>query len=115
MPIDRDLQSAHEGPFRLDVAPLEDGCRLVLAGEFDLAAIEPVHDALERALADRPATLEIDLSALTFMDSSGLRALLEARDRAAAEDVALRLRRGPQEVQRVFALTGLEDELPFVD
>jgi anti-anti-sigma regulatory factor len=50
------------------------------------------------------------------MDSTGLQALLRARERAiTVEGVDLSLRRGPHQVQRVFELTKTVDAFTFVD
>jgi anti-anti-sigma regulatory factor len=50
------------------------------------------------------------------MDSTGLQALLRARERSTSADGAqLMLRRGPHQVQRVFELTKTIDAFTFVD
>jgi anti-anti-sigma factor len=110
-----DIESAHDGPFGLRAFTSGTICRVRLQGEFDLAAVSLVEDALERAYEGDVRVLDIDLAPLTFLDSSGLRVILGARDRAARHGVELRLRRGGETVQRVFAITGLDAELPFVD
>lgn len=115
MAIDHDLDSAHDGPFGLHAARLGDTFRVVLTGEFDLAAVTTVEEAIDHAFDGRTAALEIDLSQLTFVDSSGLRTIVEARDRAASNDVELRLVPGIPAVQRVFQITGLDEVLPFRD
>lgn len=115
MPIDRTSERTTDGPFRLSATQDGRTYRLALAGELDLGAVETVEAALAEAFDADVDVLEIDLSALTFLDSTGLRAILAARDGAAARALDLRLRRGPRKVQRVFALTGLEEGLPFVD
>lgn len=115
MAIEHDIASGHDGPFGLRAAKLGQTYRVTLRGEFDLAAVATVEQALAPAYGGGTRLLEIDLSALTFLDSSGLRAILEARDRAAGSGVELRLVRGVETVQRVFAITGLEQLLPFAD
>ena len=82
---------------------------VVLMGELDIASAE---DALRRvAEAERaaPSLLVIDLSTLTFVDSSGVRVVLVADDhaRAAGRRLAIRLGRGP--ALRVFTALGLVD------
>jgi anti-anti-sigma factor len=63
--------------FDLNVARDERGtCRLTLRGELDLGTAEQ----LERALADAGDDVVLDLRGLTFMDSTGVRMLLEAAD-----------------------------------
>ena len=55
----------------------------------------------------------VDLSELTFMDSTGLQLLLKAYARSQADSNRLSLVRGPERVQRVFQMTGTERLLPF--
>ena len=57
----------------------------------------------------------LDLRGLEFMDSSGLRLVALAERRMGASDRRLVLVRGPEAVQRVFAITRMEDHLTFVD
>lgn len=115
MAIEHDIESAHDGPFGLHAATSGATYRVTLSGEFDLAAVSLVEDALERAYEGEVEVLDIDLAPLTFLDSSGLRVIVGAADRAAVNGVELRLRRGADVVQRVFSITGLESALPFVD
>jgi anti-anti-sigma factor len=82
---------------------------VVLMGELDIASAE---DALRRvAEAERgsPSLLVIDLSTLTFVDSSGVRVVLVADDHArrAGRRLAIRLGKGP--ALRVFSALGLVD------
>lgn len=62
------------------------GPRLVLelVGEHDLSTAGGLRDALDRALAEG-ASVVVDLSAVTFVDSSVIGALVSAHRRAAAE------------------------------
>ncbi len=93
---------------------LRDGERtLVLAGELDLAT-RPLFDAaLSRVARERPARLILDLSEVAFMDSTGLHGVLTAKAMCAASDCELSLMRGSTQVQRLFELSGVLDELAF--
>jgi anti-anti-sigma factor len=89
---------------------------LRLAGELDIASAP----LLERAIAAAQANTEgralvIDLGEVTFMDSTGLRALLGARQVIAEAGRELTLRPGPRQVQRVFELSGTADSFTFED
>ncbi len=55
---------------------------LVLSGELDLASAPMLERELREAEAASPSRLVIDLGGLAFMDSTGLQALLRARERA---------------------------------
>lgn len=90
--------------------------RITLEGELDIATAPEVEAALRDA-ADEPAPgpCVLDLRALTFMDSSGLRAILSANGAARRDGWQLRLVAGPPAVQRVFEICGVTDGLRFVD
>jgi anti-anti-sigma factor len=60
-------------------------------------------------------SIVLDLSALEFMDTTGVRLIIQADARSRADSNRLALLRGPRAVQRVFELTGLLDRLPFAD
>ena len=102
-------------PGNFDVATQRAGGALVVApkGEIDLATVDLVRDAVEQA--HQGEDLVLDLREVGFMDTSGLRYVLELNDRAPREGFALRLVRGPRAVQRVFEVSGLETRLAFVD
>jgi anti-sigma B factor antagonist len=57
----------------------------------------------------------VDLSKLTFLDSTGLRCIVTADERARAEGRRIVIVRGPDAVQRVFTITRLEERLEMVD
>jgi anti-sigma B factor antagonist len=88
---------------------------MALAGELDLSSVAKVQEALRRVEADPPSTLVVDLSKLTFLDSTGLRCIVTADQRARDEGRRVVIVRGPDAVQRVFAITRLEERLEMVD
>jgi anti-anti-sigma factor len=84
---------------------------VVLGGEHDLGTAESVERTL-RAAEDRdPALIAIDLAGCDFIDSTVLRALLHARERAVAGDrrLVLLVPPGPSVVRNVLELSGLAD------
>jgi anti-sigma B factor antagonist len=89
--------------------------RVALVGELDLSTVAKVQEELRRVEASSPATLVVDLSKLTFLDSTGLRCIVTADERARAEGRRIVIVRGPDAVQRVFAITRLEERLEMVD
>lgn len=89
---------------------------IALSGELDVAGAALLEHELERIVADHEASnLVLDLSGLEFMDSTGLRMMVLADERAKAEDRTLSIVRGRPEVQRVFTITRMEERLRFVD
>ncbi len=103
-------------PGNFDVATERLGPALVVAprGEIDLATVDLVREAVERELQTGD-DLVIDFRGVGFMDTSGLRYVLQLHDEARRDGFDLRLVRGPGAVQRVFEVSGLDARLPFVD
>ena len=88
---------------------------VVLTGELDLSTIGKVEQELARVEGAGPATVALDLSRLTFLDSSGLRVIVSADKRARRENRRFVVVRGPDTVQRVFSITRLDQQLDLVD
>jgi anti-sigma B factor antagonist len=88
---------------------------VALVGELDLSTVAKVQEELSRVEAASPATLVVDLSKLTFLDSTGLRCIVTADERARTDGRRIVIVRGPDAVQRVFAITRLEERLEMVD
>jgi anti-anti-sigma factor len=89
--------------------------RLALVGELDIAGAGRVQEELERIERDAPATLVLDLRELAFRDSTGLRTIVAADDRAREQARRLVLVRGSDAVQRVIEMTRLDERLEIVD
>jgi anti-anti-sigma factor len=89
--------------------------RLVLQGELDLSTVSKVEEELRRAEAGEPKVLALDLSQLTFLDSTGLRLIVTADQRAREQGRRLAVVKGPDPVQRVFAITRLDERLEMVE
>jgi anti-anti-sigma factor len=85
-----------------------------LRGELDLAGARVLDESLRAVIDDRPERVVIDLRGLVFMGSAGLHAISMLRHRLGAHS-QLVLVRGPECVQRVFAISGLGETLHFVD
>ena len=86
---------------------------LKLSGELDVAS----SDALERAVEESSDydRLVIDLSDLEFIDSTGLSVLVAAHQQSVADGREFGVVQGPAQVQRLLALTGLEQRLTVAD
>ena len=79
-----------------------------IAGEADLASVEQLRDAIEPHLAPRQ-TIALDLSRLTFLDSSFLGVLVQARGELGDRGGTLLLRNPSETALRVLTLTNLTD------
>lgn len=80
---------------------------IVVRGELDISA-GPILDDAIRDVSD-PGSMTLDLADVTFIDSSGLRSLLNASRRAQAGGGMVRLRGVGPEVQRLLEITGTTD------
>ena len=90
--------------------------RLVnINGELDIATAPRVERALRSVESGQPSRIVVDLRGVKFMDSTGLRVILAADLRARQAGRALELVRGPDNVHRIFGITGLDRRLHFVD
>lgn len=86
-----------------------------LEGELDLETSQELDRQLAAIDAARVKRLVIDLGGVTFMDSRGLSSIVRAHQSAEENGYALVLRRGSNQVQRLFALTGVDERLTFDD
>jgi anti-sigma B factor antagonist len=86
-----------------------------LVGELDLSTVAKVQEELRRVEESRPSTVVLDLSKLKFLDSTGLRCIVTADERAREAGWRMVVVRGPDPVQRVFSITRLEERLEMVD
>lgn len=86
-----------------------DAPSLAVSGDLDLADVEDFVDHARRLLDGGAAVIEIDLGGVTFIDSSGLGALVRVQRAATDAGRRLRLARVPYPVTRILALTGLSD------
>jgi anti-anti-sigma factor len=99
---------------RIETSRADSVAHIRLIGEFDLESADRAEQSLsDESLGD--ARVLLDLRGLEFMDSTGLRVILAADERARRRGTGLVIVRGPATVHRLFVLTGLEDRLTFVD
>jgi anti-sigma B factor antagonist len=92
-----------------------DGAVIVsLAGELDLYNAEEVRKALLDTLADGPEVLVVDLEAVTFIDSTALGVLIEARSRM-EDRGGFRLAAPGLEVRRALEVSGLDRHFVVLD
>lgn len=87
---------------------------VVLDGELDISTYETAEQQVAAAERREPDLLIVDLSRLTFVDSTGVRLVLlvDSRARAAGRRMAIRL--GDGSARRVFSALGLLDKLEVV-
>jgi anti-sigma B factor antagonist len=99
--------------FRVEERRHGDTVVLTLHGDLDLKSAEEVAARLDALrAAGEPALLDLD--ELDFMDSSGLRMVLDAAEASDADGWRFSLTHGPDQVQRLFESTCVTDRLPIV-
>jgi anti-sigma B factor antagonist len=113
--LSRADQAAAVGVLAIDSRREGDEHVIVLQGELDLAHAATLEEELKRVEATDARSIKVDLSKLTFIDSTGVRLLLMAEGRARADSCRLTIVRAPDSVQRVFVICGVDGILPFDD
>ena len=98
---------------RVTVEPLEETCLIRASGELDRSTADRLSSALDAARADGVTAL-LDLSAVSFIDSAGLRVLLQSARAIDAHDWAWFIVRASSAVWRLVELSGTRSQLPLV-
>jgi anti-anti-sigma factor len=93
----------------------DNAIRVVVAGELDMASAPQIEEELRSVEQQDPSVILLDLRELDFMDSSGLRAILTADARARDQGRRLVVIRGSENIQRLFAVTRLDERMEIVD
>jgi anti-anti-sigma factor len=116
------MGTPHHGPgsqdhqaFSCAVERSGDQARMRLVGELDIASAPALEAQVDDLREDGARLIVLDLSEVTFMDSTGLRCVLRLDAASRADGFSLGLVAGPPAVQRIFDMTGTADRLPFVE
>jgi anti-sigma B factor antagonist len=102
-------------PFRIDVEPERESVRVAPVGELDIATVEKLRAEVERLREAGFTDLVLDLRGVRFLDSTGLRLVLELDAAARETSQELTIIRGSAVVQRIFEVTQVSERLKFVD
>jgi anti-sigma B factor antagonist len=86
-----------------------------LVGEMDLANADEVRQALNAAIEGEAAAVIVDLSELEFVDSTGISALLSVQAASRRDSDRLAFRGAHAAVARTLHVTGVDEQLSFVD
>jgi anti-anti-sigma factor len=84
-------------------------------GEIDLASAPKLGAVLDQAIAAQPAQVMVELESVSFMDSTGLRVLVEAQRRLQQRGGTLVIDGMSETVRRVLEVAGLLAELAASD
>jgi anti-anti-sigma factor len=105
------------GGLQISVEQPSDGVVVVApSGELDMSNAEVLEEAIKQARQDAAQKLIIDLRELSFMDSSGLRLLLDTWNESKLSDRRLSIVVSKSGlVRRVLEISGCDTILPVVD
>jgi anti-anti-sigma factor len=100
--------------YAIEISTVADPSAVVLSvrGEIDLSVSADLLSTIVCAGSESevPRVL-VDLDAVTFMDSSGISALVHAHQQLADRGVVLQIVGGPAQIRTVLSITGVEDLL----
>jgi anti-sigma B factor antagonist len=99
-------------PFSIHVRPARQRVIVAPKGDLDVATVGQLAVAIDELVDAGFDAIVIDLRETSFMDSSGVHALLEQTARA---DASFTVIDGPRAVRRVIDLCGVRHLLPFDD
>ena len=88
---------------------------LRLTGELDMAGVDQFERLLIADGSPEAGTFVVDMRGLTFIDSSGLRALIMADQRVRAEGGRFIVVRGSEQVNEVLEMTGVAKQIELLD
>jgi len=103
-------------PFEVSVSRRHGEITILVSGELDIAAEPQLQPILDRAIREAEWGLRVvlDLQALTFCDSTGLRLLVTAQRLAAKRSVQFGIVPPTGAAWAAVEICGLQDVLPFV-
>jgi anti-sigma B factor antagonist len=103
-------------PLLVETRPLDRArVQMTVAGELDIATSPYLREDLRREL-EAGHGVDLDLSGLRFMDSTGISVLVQAVDEFGAAECSLEL--SPElsdQVTRLLSMVGMLSRLPFRD
>ncbi|MGH2850959.1 MAG: STAS domain-containing protein [Solirubrobacteraceae bacterium] len=89
--------------------------RVAPSGELDIATVGSLERVLAEVEASDAETILLDLTGLRFIDSTGLRLVIELNDRCGGQTDRLRVvADGAPAVERLLDIVGLRERLPLV-
>jgi anti-anti-sigma factor len=99
----------------VEVRQLDGATVLAPRGELDLASCRQLEEELERVSRSEPPLMILDLREVDFMDSTGLRLVVSADQRARESGRRFGVVNGSKQVRRLLSLTRVEEQLTLVD
>lgn len=84
---------------------------VALVGEIDLATADAVNQAIAQAMEGRPARLAVDVSGVSFLDSTGIRCFVIAARKGSEMGCKVVVRNPTAAILRVFEICGVDEFL----
>jgi anti-sigma B factor antagonist len=88
---------------------------VALHGEVDVLTVDKVRVALTEAIGKRPDSIVVELAGLSFIDSTGLGALVFGFQRARDKGIAFRLAHPSAAVRQILVVSGLLEIVPMTE
>ncbi|MEI6404156.1 MAG: STAS domain-containing protein [Actinomycetes bacterium] len=99
------------------VSASQDGDRSIIfvEGEVDIVSAEILDSALLSEISSAPTQVIVDLSGVSFMDSTGLGVIVRGLKRARESNIDFDLVLTNERVLKIFSITGLDSLIPIHD
>ena len=107
----RIVAMGESGQFDIDVKREHDRVVLSLEGELDMATAPRLQSAIDEPDLALMPELVLDLRALQFIDSTGLRVILAALQSSRERGQEFAITRGSPQVERLLSITGVTEHL----
>lgn len=104
-----------DGQLRIVTQRLPDRLVLELHGELDMVSSPRLSDACDELGEGDVGTLVLDLRGVSFLDSTGLKAIFSARNAARDRGQQFAVTPGSPQVQRLLSLTRLGEHLTMIE
>ena len=104
-----------DGSLTVQVEQAGDALIVRAIGELSRSTAEMFETELRLAIGGDASTVDLDLGAVGFIDSTGLRSVLRIGNHSLRNGGRLRMRRASAPVQQAIEWGGLECLLPLVD
>jgi anti-sigma B factor antagonist len=100
--------------FAIELEPHRQTVRVAVTGEIDIATAGKLDAELSRLIRDGFQRVVLDLRDVSFIDSTGVHAILNALRLGEELDVAFALIEVSHEIERVFVVAGIVPRLRFI-
>jgi anti-anti-sigma factor len=97
--------------FRIETSSTESGTTIKLAGELDSATCGALVERFEQLIAHDSGEVVLELDAVTFIDSAGLRAIIVIERTAGEREIAFTIRSPTGPVADLLQLTGIHEHV----